>query len=352
MQIPKEITLTEKIMREHRLCDNCLGRQFPKFKPELSNKEKGLLLRFLTLTKLKSETNTGYIKEELLGLFKKNQTCFLCLNIFDRIDGVIGLILERIREYNFESFLCGVRIPFNILEEEDRLKSKYRLRGESLRKEIVREAGLRINKITGKKTSFSNPEIKIIFEPYNNNQSMHIISKPIFLYGQYLVFSKIRAFHIILEKALLTKFGAERITIKEALSDTDGIILEGMGVPFIIKIINPKKRDWLFIKGFKIADNIQVIEIAEATEEEYNRAKFMVEWEAFLHTSRNLKGETDRRPPDIIKNLNKRISDIKLIKTTHFTWKVKVISKGIIRLKDLFETENIIIKKISVLKIH
>ncbi len=352
MLIPKEITLTEKIMGEHRLCDNCLGRQFPKFRPELSNKEKGLLLKFLTLTKLKSEINTGYIKEELLGLFGKNQTCSLCLDIFDRIDGVIELILERTREYDFESFLCGVRIPFNILEEEDRLKSKYRLRGESLRKEIVREAGLRINKITGKKTSFSNPEIKIIFEPYNNNQSMHIISKPIFLYGQYLVFGKIRAFHIILEKALLTKFGAERITIKEALSDTDGIILEGMGVPFIIKIINPKKRDLLSIKGFKISDNIKVVKIAETTEEEYNRGKFMVEWEAFLHTLHNLKGETDRRQSNIIKNLNKRICDIKLTEAANFTWKVKVISNGIIRLGDLFDQENIIIKKISVLKIH
>ncbi len=78
----------------------------------------------------------------------------------------------------------------------------------------------------------------------------------------------------------------------------------------------------------------------------------MVEWEAFLHTLRNLKGETDRRQSNIIENLNKRISDIKLTKAPNFTWKVKVISNGIIKLRDLFDKEDIIIKKISVLKIH
>jgi len=157
MRVPEEVVLTEKILRDNLLCNNCLGRQFPKFKPELSNKERGLLLRFLAKTKTRGWSSEGYTWKELHDLFRK-QSCNLCHGILEKNDDTVRKLIERTIDYEFESFLCGARVPFEISEREDILRSKYKLKGESLRKEIIRLVGLKMNELLNKKTSFSDPD--------------------------------------------------------------------------------------------------------------------------------------------------------------------------------------------------
>jgi|GEM_PF-6982145 len=236
MRVPREIALAERILDENAICNNCLGRQFPKFKPQLSNKERGLLLRFLAITKTKSWKSEGYTWKELLDLLGK-QSCDLCNGIFEEIDDVAFQLIEKLSNYEFDSFLCGARVPFEMAEKEDIFRAKYKVKGESLRKEIIREVGLRLNKLLKKQTSFADPDIKITFEPYKNDLNIEIVPKPLFCLAEV----RDRATNEIkkeLEDFFLEEYQAESVKIKE-LRESDS---SAKGGSLLVKIIHPKKR--------------------------------------------------------------------------------------------------------------
>ncbi|MGQ9781705.1 MAG: hypothetical protein ACUVQ8_05575 [Nitrososphaeria archaeon] len=238
MKIPREVALAEKILDENAICNNCLGRQFPKFKPQLSNKERGLLLRFLVRTKIRGWNSEGYTWNELFGLLRK-QPCDLCNGIFEKTDEIAYKLMEKTIDYEFETFLCGARIPFKIAEKEDVFRAKYKVRGESLKKEIVREVGLILNRLLKKETSFADPDIKITFEPYEDDLNVEIMSKPLFCVAEV----KDQTSKDIIEKLrdfFLKEYRAESVKIKgPTLSNLSTV----RGNQFLlIKVIRPKRR--------------------------------------------------------------------------------------------------------------
>jgi len=278
MKPPKEVILTERILKERQLCNNCLGRQFPRFKPELTTMEKGILLRFLAETKTKGWNSEGYTWVELSNLFER-QSCELCNGIFEKIDNIVNRLVEELRDYEFENFLCGAKIPFQITEKEDRLRSKYKLKGESLRKDIVREVGLRLNELLKKETRFSDPDIKIVFEPLKDQLDVRITTKPIFLHAQYIAESNLN----IKEKIkgfFLKEFDAESVKMK--ISPSHDPLVKGNS--FTLRITNPKKRTVSHQKTI-LPDGIEVTEIEEIIKEDRKVSK----WKLSLHTPIGLK---------------------------------------------------------------
>jgi tRNA pseudouridine(54/55) synthase len=259
MKPPKEVILTERILKEMQLCNNCLGRQFPKFKPELTIAEKGILLRFLALTKTKGWNSEGYTWEELANLLEK-QPCELCNGVFEKIDIITNKLAEELLDYEFESFLCGAKMPLQITEKEDKIRSKYKLKGESLRKDIVREVGLRLNELLKKETSFSDPDIKIVFEPLKDQLDVRITTKPILLHGHYLSRNDLNVKER-LKEYFLEKFNAESLKIKIAPSLDPLVNISS----FTLRVINPKKRT-LSDKKNIFPDGVEVTEIEEIVE--------------------------------------------------------------------------------------
>ncbi|MGD0330252.1 MAG: hypothetical protein ABSB40_07360 [Nitrososphaeria archaeon] len=256
MRPPKEVVLTERILKEKRLCNNCLGRQFPKFRPELTIKEKGILLRFLAETKTKGWNSEGYTWEELYNLFEK-QPCELCRGIFDKIDDIADRLVDEMREYEFKNFLCGANVPFQITEKEDKIRSKYKLKGESLRKEIVREVGLKLNELLKRDTSFSDPDIKIILQPFEDQLNVKITTKPIFMHGQYETENELDIKER-LKEFFLGEFQAESVKVKISPS-YDPLVKRNL---FTIRIIHPKKRT-IHVEKTMISGGIEVTEIKE-----------------------------------------------------------------------------------------
>jgi len=266
MKPPKEVILTERILKERQLCNNCLGRQFPKFKPELTTMEKGILLRFLAQTKTKGWNSEGYTWEELSNLLEK-QPCELCNGVFEKIDIIANKLVKELLDYEFESFLCGAKIPLQITEKEDKLRSKYKLKGESLRKDIIREVGLRLNELLKKKTRFSDPDIKIVFEPLKDQLDVSIITKPIFLHGQYISKNNVNIKERI-KGYFLNRFNAESVKIKITPSRDPFI----KGNSFALRIINPKKRT-VSDKKIMLPEGIEVTEIEEIVKEDHRGQK-------------------------------------------------------------------------------
>ncbi|MEM3403663.1 MAG: THUMP domain-containing protein [Nitrososphaeria archaeon] len=237
MKTLREVTLAEKILREIHMCDKCLGRQFPKFRPELSNSEKGVLLKFFAMTRIKGKKREGYTWKDLLDIMEE-QKCDLCGNIFSKTDDIVIKLIDVLEGYEFENFLCGVKIPINLIEKEEKVKSKFKLRGENLRKEIVREVGLKLNEHLRKETNFSDPDIKIIFEPFNDELEIKIITSPIFYSGRYFVKEETVEVKKTIKEFFITYFKAE--DAKVIIMGVEGAL--HLEMPFLIKVIHPKKR--------------------------------------------------------------------------------------------------------------
>ena len=161
----KKITLiSNHILKKYSLCENCLGRLFSKQLRLSSNKQLGKRLRAnLTLT----------------------PKCYICKNLFDNLDHYLKLMLESSSDYSFSTFSVGAMIKPSIIDRDDSIRSKYKLKGiDSVKTDVTRELGKLFCKRTKKTIDFLDPEIT--FTLNLKEESCKIRSKSITLCGRYV----------------------------------------------------------------------------------------------------------------------------------------------------------------------
>lgn len=176
MQINSELS-------DYSLCDHCLGRLFGNFAHGFSNPERGRAIRYCL------KNNIWEIKEEnikrLSKLGKKTDVnCWLCKNIFDETEKFASIVIEKMRKYDFSSFLIGSKIDDEIIRREEEIRKKLYLKyAEQIKSELNREVGKMVEKKTGKKVDFSHPDITAVVDIRYDNVTLQISS--FFVYGRY-----------------------------------------------------------------------------------------------------------------------------------------------------------------------
>jgi len=262
----KIIPIANQIIEKYHLCDNCLGRLFSKKLHLSSNKLLG--------KKLKKNLNS-------------NQKCYICKNLFDHLDNYLKLMNDASHDYSYSSFSVGALIKPSIIERDDHIRSKYRLKGiDSIKTDITRELGKSFSKRSKKNIDHLDPEIT--FTLNLKEEVCQLRSKSVTFSGRYVKTLRELAqkqkqcdncsgkgcrvcnFHGISEfnsiEGLISKFFFEKIggTIAKFTwiggEDKSSLVL-GSGRPFFVKIQNPLKReikmthaklDSLEIKNLKI----------------------------------------------------------------------------------------------------
>jgi len=201
------MNLSLKILEKYPLCNNCLGRQFALLAKGVSNYDRGFSLKLSLTMEAHKLIKKGYLElgVKILRILAENgnfnyaltilnelgygaklniKSCYLCNNIFSKLDLLADRIIQKLSEYEFSSFLVGSRIPGEIAEKEDALKSEFNIDfGESFKSEFNRELGKKIQLLTGKEVDFSTPDIVIIVDLVNNK--IEINPSPLFIYGRY-----------------------------------------------------------------------------------------------------------------------------------------------------------------------
>ena len=99
----------KKIQKDYNLCDSCLGRLFVK--------------------KLSLTSNRLLGKKIHKKISKKSTKCYICKDLIDNLDTFHSNILEKTRDYQFDSFLVGAILKHSIIERDDLIRSKYQLKG-------------------------------------------------------------------------------------------------------------------------------------------------------------------------------------------------------------------------------
>lgn len=178
MKFPLEILRKpknrEKLLEilKYRVCDNCLGRQWGMLGHGMDNAERGRILR-----KFASEITKSRLKEP--------NVCYFCDNFFKQdINKVVNDIVKKMKNVEFDTFLIGTILSSEIERKQNELWEKIGIEDvESIKSEINREVGKRVEKIAKKKFSPKNPDITIIADLDESKIKIQIRS--LYIYGKY-----------------------------------------------------------------------------------------------------------------------------------------------------------------------
>jgi len=195
----------QRILEEKPLCDNCLGRQFAFLGYGMENKERGQAIKILLtmkghrlsllgrpegilLLETLAENGAFSMAADLLRKLeeapKEGRKCFLCGNRFDILPSLVKRAIDILRDYDYDTFLVGIRIPAEIEEREDELRAKFGIEhGESIRNEFSRVLGKTLLKVTGKKVDYMKPQIVVLFNPFTDEIDLQVNS--LFIMGRY-----------------------------------------------------------------------------------------------------------------------------------------------------------------------
>jgi tRNA pseudouridine synthase 10 len=195
MEEIKIFTALLKVLKENYICDHCLGRCVAQLLSGLTNEQRGHIIRYFLAFLVDSGEKLNIEPSNFYGIkfrnvkieAKKPGKCFICQNFFEKkIDEIAKKILEKIKKekFEFETFLIGSIPTQEMLKSEDEILEIFGIEFvESIKAEINRELGKRLEKITGKKVDFKLPDLSILVDL--NTESIRIQVRSLYVFGKY-----------------------------------------------------------------------------------------------------------------------------------------------------------------------
>ncbi|MDQ1281077.1 MAG: tRNA pseudouridine synthase 10 [Thermoproteota archaeon] len=200
------VDTAEELLGAYVLCDNCLGRQFAMLSHGFTNKARGEAIKNIMILEGSRLVDEGDRRgRKILGIVavnglsnlaretlkthgiksdKKSGICYVCSGTFEFIDEFAKNISEILSEYEYQTFLIGIKIPNEVEEREDELRARFNIRwGESIRNEFSREVGKKVAEITGRTPDHEKPETTVILNPFTKKASVE--SNPLYVEGRY-----------------------------------------------------------------------------------------------------------------------------------------------------------------------
>ena len=243
-----EITsIVNSILKKYDLCDQCLGRLFSKQLHLSSNKFLGKKLK-------KNYTSKG--------------KCYVCKDLFSNLDYFLKLMLDLSSNYEFQTYGVGIIIKPSIVDRDDFIRSKYKLKGiDSIKTDIAKELIKLFTKKTQKTLDSFDPEIT--FTVNLKDESCQLHSKSITIFGKYIKsergyaqkqtscdncsgtgcrvcdfhgISEFESIEGIISKLIFKKFGGTTTKFTWIGGEDKSSLVLGNGRPFFVKIKNPSKR--------------------------------------------------------------------------------------------------------------
>jgi tRNA pseudouridine synthase 10 len=280
--------LLQEILLKHPLCEECVQRLFKGLQ-----KNKSIRSKDAKGTKKPGKTK-GTAHEE----------CWLCQDLLKEISHFTQLIIDVLQNYEFDTFLVGVRVDEDILSREQDLFMKLGLdKAEDIKTILKRNIGMALEARLGKAVDFDKPTIMLILDTMFDVVDLQI--QPLFVYGKYNKFTrdlpqtkwfcKICQGHgcrVCKYTGTLYDSSVEERISSHLIKETDGendffhgsgredidVRMLGEGRPFVIEVTNPKKRT-LDFERLQVHINtqekgiIQVHHLRLSTHEEVIRLK-------------------------------------------------------------------------------
>ena len=243
-----EITsIANSILKKYDLCDQCLGRLFSKQLHLSSNK---------------------FLGKKLKKNYASKGKCYVCKDLFSNLDYFLKLMLDLSSNYEFQTYGVGIIIKPSIVDRDDFIRSKYKLKGiNSIKTDIAKELIKLFTKKTQKTLDSFDPEIT--FTVNLKDESCQLHSKSITIFGKYIKsergyaqkqtscdncsgtgcrvcdfhgISEFESIEGIISKLIFKKFGGTTTKFTWIGGEDKSSLVLGNGRPFFVKIKNPSKR--------------------------------------------------------------------------------------------------------------
>ena len=246
----------KSILSYGECCDHCLGRFFGKRSHGLSDDERGRSLKIALAI------------EENLPYTNFSSTCWICGNFFNTIPEWVDRIIAGVAGIEFSTFLIGCHVPPIIAENEEMVWSDLSLsEPEPFKSEVNREVGKAVSACIGKMVDFKRPDLVIILDLSANSVEVQINS--VFFYGRYKKFERgipqthwncrackgagcekcnftgaqyLDSVEELIGRPVITAFNAQDVVLHGAGREDIDARMIGTGRPFILEIVEPKKR--------------------------------------------------------------------------------------------------------------
>lgn len=181
-------------LKDRYLCDNCLGRLFGDILSGYTNKERGSTIRMHIAMSLDSGEDVSIDRSNLSGIkfrHAKIQTpekkqCSICGDFFsEKIDELARKTAGKLIETGEASKFTIGSVPTNEMKRsEEKLWEEVGVENvEPLKSEINREVGKRVQEITGKEATTTDPDVVIVIDMEKGQIRKTV--KSLFVYGEY-----------------------------------------------------------------------------------------------------------------------------------------------------------------------
>ncbi len=262
-EITEVYPIANKILKNYFLCDSCLGRLFSKKLKLSSNRLLG--------KKLKQKNSS------------LNKKCYICKNLFDNLSPYLDLMLDSSSKYSFSSFVVGAIMQPSVIDRDDYIRSKFRLRGiDGVKTDLTRELSKQFTRKTKRTFDYLDPDVT--FTVNVKEKTCLLRSKHISLQGRYNKLQRgfsqkqrscencsgkgcmVCNFHGFTENEsveakisnfLFKKFGGTVAKFTWIGGEDKSSLVLGSGRPFFVRIQNPLKRKTKLLKSIKI-DSVTV----------------------------------------------------------------------------------------------
>ena len=351
----KIIPTVNQILKKYELCDNCLGRLFSKQLHLSSNKLLG--------KKLKKNLNSA-------------QKCYICKNLFDNLNYFLKLMIDVSSNYSFSSFSVGSMIKPSVIDRDDYIRSKYKLKGiDSIKTDLSRELRKSFSRKTKKIIDLLDPDVT--FTINLKDESCQLRSKSIYLSGRYVKtlrgipqkqksctncsgkgcricnfhgISEFDSIEGIISKFFFEKFGGTTAKFTWIGGEDKSSLVLGTGRPFFVKIQNPLKRNLkltsVMFDLLKI-DNLKIIQ-----ESPKRPLKFNSSIEVKISTddkidSKNLKKLKDLQKSPVVvyeksgKRSEKKVFSVKYRKNSSNAFTLFIKAEGGLPVKRFVNSDDV-----------
>lgn len=282
-----------------------------------------------------------------------SKSCDLCGGILGQLGQRADEIAEKLSGYEFETFLIGASIPQTVLDREDELRSRLKIKGkESVKSQITRILTRKLSKSTGRRADYSRPDITVLLSLADG--SIQINSRSIWLSARYTKSTRgisQRAsdckqcnglgcaacnylgksgenIQSIASTFFCKKFEAEACNFVWLGSEDENSLVEGSGRPFFVEVLRPRKRlqgkDRSKFKNrlsFK-SENIKITRVARLEKRITEVPQFDIK--CVVHLLRN---QTCSPQPLSVDKIEKNFSEA--IVNVHLSRKYRVVQRMI-----------------------
>lgn len=197
----------------------------------------------------------------------EQRPCSLCNGLLSNLETISEEMIKKLSDYEYDTFLVGATVPQVILDKEDELRSRLKIKGrESIKSQITRILSTSVASSTDRKVDFSRPDVTVVVSIADNN--IEVNPRSIWLGAKYRKLSRgipqrettcrvcnglgctecnyggksSRSIQSIVSKYLVGKFQAESCNFVWLGSEDENSLVGGSGRPFYVEVLRPKKR--------------------------------------------------------------------------------------------------------------